>query len=624
MQSRAALARSLSFLVAGLTLLALILAGTLLFAGRQDEETSWVEHTLVAQNRISGVLQTIQEAENGQRGYMLLADASYLQPYSLAAGRIDSSLDELAVSVADNTAQMEALARLRPLVAQRMDVIRKTIEMFGAGDIDGAVSIVRSGEGREIMDEIRSEVLGMLAEEQRLLVQRRDAAAATAGWLRLVLIAGFALVVALGLLALRNARQRLRETFAARDSLAAANSRLVAEAASREQAEAQVRQMQKMESVGQLTGGIAHDFNNMLAIIIGSLDMAKRRLKSDPGKAEIAIGHAADGAQRAAALTNRLLAFSRQQPLAPTVCDPNRLVSGMSELLHRTLGEHIELETVLAGGLWRAYADCPQIENAILNLCVNARDAMPDGGKLTIETANSYLDDAYAAQHAEVIAGQYVTICVTDTGMGMPPEVIARAFDPFYTTKGVGKGTGLGLAQVFGFVKQSGGHVKIYSEINQGTTVKIYLPRWTGVEEASAEEEILPTARGGSEIILVVEDDDAVRRISVDVLRELGYTVIHASSGLDALQKFDANPRIDLLFTDIVMPGMTGRVLADAVSAQRPDLKVLYTTGYTRNAVVHNGMLDRGVALLPKPFTMDQLAVKVRQVLDGAGVNRPV
>ena len=400
---------------------------------------------------------------------------------------------------------------------------------------------------------------------------------------------------------------------------------LSSEAAQREASEAQVRQLQKIESVGQLTGGIAHDFNNMLAIVIGSLDMAKRRLTTDPARALTGIEHAQEGAQRAAQLTARLLAFSRQQALAPEVLDTNKLVANMSELLRRTIGEAIRIETVLAGGLWRTLIDPSQLENALLNLCLNARDAMPDGGRLTIETGNGHLDDAYAAGNAGVEPGQYVVIAVTDTGTGMPASVIGRAFDPFYTTKGMGKGTGLGLSQVYGFVKQSDGHVKIYSEPGEGTTIKLYLPRHFGaatelqrVTEALGE---IPRARDG-EAVMVVEDDAAVRLMSVDLLESFGYRVFAAADGVQALDLLGRNPEVTLLFTDIVMPEMSGRMVADRALALRPDLKVLFTTGYTRNAVVHNGTLDPGVAFLPKPFTVDALARKIRAVFDNGGANR--
>jgi PAS domain S-box-containing protein len=422
--------------------------------------------------------------------------------------------------------------------------------------------------------------------------------------------------------ALEALNEGLETKVAARTSeLQAAIETLRLEVAEREKAEAQVRQMQKIESIGQLTGGIAHDFNNMLAVVLGSLEIVKRRMKTDPDKAMAGIEHAEEGAKRAAQLTARLLAFSRQQPLAPEPVNANRLVSGMSELLRQTIGEQIEVETVLAGGLWRTHIDAPQLENAILNLCVNARDAMPDGGKLTIETHNCHLDEAYSASNAEVAEGQYVLVSVTDSGTGMPNEVIERAFDPFYTTKEVGKGTGLGLSQVFGFVKQSGGHVKIYSEMGEGTTVKLYLPRYFGKDEVAeiskANPSEWPTAKPG-EIILVVEDDAHVRQVSVQLIRDLGYEVIEASGGAQALERLAGGERIDLVFTDIVMPGMTGRAMAEEASKLREGVKILYTTGYTRNAVVHNGVLDPGTEFLAKPYTASALAVKLRAVLDKA------
>jgi PAS domain S-box-containing protein len=426
--------------------------------------------------------------------------------------------------------------------------------------------------------------------------------------------------------ALKTSNARLELGVAERTAdLQGALAKLRSEVTERESAEEQVRQMQKLESIGQLTGGIAHDFNNMLAIIVGSLDLAKRRFLTDPQRALKGIENAEEGARSAAQLTSRLLAYSRQQALAPKVLNVNKLVASMSELLRRAIGESVHVETVLAGGLWNTLADAAQLESAIVNLCVNARDAMPDGGKLTIETANAHLDDAYASRHSGVVPGQYVLIGVTDTGTGMPPGVVERAFDPFYTTKGAGKGTGLGLSQVYGFVKQSGGHVKIYSEAGEGTTVKIYLLRYAGSQAALDAEtnasEALPNAKDG-EIILVVEDEEAVRHMAVDVLRDLGYTVVQASDANQAIEILIVQPSISLLFTDIVMPNMNGRVLANEVLKMQPALKILFTTGYTRNAVVHNGMLDAGVAFLPKPFTVAELARKVRRVLDGEGFNR--
>ncbi|WP_419826358.1 ATP-binding protein [Sphingomonas sp.] len=401
-------------------------------------------------------------------------------------------------------------------------------------------------------------------------------------------------------------------------ALAAAAGELRDQAAGRAAVESQLRQLQKMEAVGQLTGGIAHDFNNMLAVIIGGLSLMRRRLERGETDLTKYIDAAMDGATRAAALTQRLLAFSRQAPLAPEPTDLNRMIGGLTELLTRTLGEQVLLDAVLAAGAWKVKVDPNQLENVIVNLAVNARDAMPDGGKLTIETANAHIDEDYAAEEG-VRPGQYVLIAVTDTGTGMTPDVMARAFDPFFTTKGVGKGTGLGLSQVFGFVRQSGGHVKCYSEVGHGTSFKIYLPRYFGdVPAVRRHKAAVSRARGGNpgEVVLVVEDEERLRNFTVEALRELGYTVVHASDGTEALAMIEAGQAATLLFTDVVMPGMTGRQLADVALERLPGLKLLYTTGYTRNAVVNNGTVEPGTHFLPKPFGIDQLAAKVREVLD--------
>ena len=390
----------------------------------------------------------------------------------------------------------------------------------------------------------------------------------------------------------------------------------------RRQLSEQLRQSQKMEAVGQLTGGIAHDFNNMLAIVIGSLDMLRRRLSEAETDRLRLIDNAMDGAKRAATLTQRLLAFSRQQTLAPMPLDANTLVAGMSDLLQRTLTEGIQLETQSAPGLWPIFADPNQLESAILNLAVNARDAMPEGGgRLIIETANAILDDSYVREHFGVQAGQYVLVAVTDTGVGMSPTVVRRAFEPFFSTKEVGKGTGLGLAMVYGFVKQSGGHVRIYSEPGHGTTVKLYLPRHRAATSAAdggepAESRPLPARDSRGEMVLVVEDEPAVRRLSVEGLRELGYRVVAADGAVSALLMLERNPDIALLFTDVVMPEVNGGKLAEEARRRRPDLKVLFTTGYAGNAVVRNGVVEQGMHLLGKPFTLDQLACKIAEALD--------
>jgi PAS domain S-box-containing protein len=379
-----------------------------------------------------------------------------------------------------------------------------------------------------------------------------------------------------------------------------------------------LRQSQKMEAIGQLTGGVAHDFNNLLQVIVGNLETLQRNLPAESARLVRAARNAMTAAQRAASLTQRLLAFSRRQPLDPKPIDVNVLVNGMTEMIHRSLGETIAVETVAGAGLWRIEADPNELEAAILNLAVNARDAMPNGGKLTLETANAYIDEAYVMAHREVVPGQYVVISVTDTGIGMDAATIAQAFEPFFTTKPVGQGTGLGLSQVYGFVKQSGGHVKIYSEVGHGTTIKIYLPRLVAeIGEDTNDDQPLPPEAGIEETVLVLEDDDEVRSYSVEVLRELGYRVLEAHDGAAALRALDQDPRVNLLFTDVVLPGeMTGAQVAAQAKATRPSLKVLFTTGYPRNALIHHGRLEKGVHLITKPFSLNDLASKIRDILD--------
>jgi PAS domain S-box-containing protein len=400
---------------------------------------------------------------------------------------------------------------------------------------------------------------------------------------------------------------------------------LEAENEARKKAEELLRQSQKMEAVGQLTGGVAHDFNNLLTIILGGLDTIGRQIPAlEMSPAVARIGQAKDmalhGVQRAISLTNRLLAFSRQQPLTPQQIDANKLVAETCELLRRTLGEAVHLETVLAEGLWRTHADSNQLENALLNLVVNARDAMPNGGKVMIETANCYLDEGYVGTLAEPVkAGQYVMIAVADTGTGMDKSTLERAFDPFFTTKEVGKGTGLGLSQVYGFVRQSKGHVKVYSELGEGTTVKIYLPRYFGAEDKLEDIDHSHNAIRaiGAETILIVEDDDSLRAYATETLSELGYRVFAAQNAAAGLEILDRENDIALLFTDVVMPGgVNGRQLSTEAVRRRPGLKVLYTTGYTRDAIVHQGRLDPGVQMIGKPFSSDELGAKIRSLLD--------
>lgn len=388
-----------------------------------------------------------------------------------------------------------------------------------------------------------------------------------------------------------------------------------AEVERREVLEANLRQSQKMDAVGQLTGGVAHDFNNLLTVIMGNLQMALKQ--EHDTKLQRRLLNAMAGAERAAALTKRLLSFSRNQPLDPRPVDANRLIAGLSELLNRTLGEKVSIETVASAGLWQTEVDTPELESSIINLAINARDAMPDGGKVTIETGNAFLDEHYCKAFEDLKPGQYVMISVTDTGSGMPKEIVEKATEPFFTTKPAGQGTGLGLSQVYGFVKQSGGHLRIYSEPGEGTTVTIYLPRClANVAELTPSNVEQRPQEGSGETILVVEDDADVRDYVVEALSGVGYRVLQAVDAAAALVVLAANPQIQLMLTDVVMPGMNGRALADAVGRSYPGVKTLFMTGYSRNAIVHQGRLDPGVSLIQKPFSQASLAFRVRIILD--------
>ena len=764
---RAARVRRWLVAVIVIAAIAAFVAGVVSFAlqtnGQEAGAAFWERHSLDVQLKAQTLRAALNDAESGQRRFLLLGEDSDLERYRKGSEEARSELAQLRALTSDNPGQQHNIDELAALIDARLMLLQRGVETYRSLGPSSAVELARRGEGKRAMETALDALGRVEAEEAGLLTDRTavmQKASARAS-LAIAALSGLgALLLALAVGAVAAAMrasdraqmaERLKESAEelakARDFLqmvidnsidpiyvkdmetrfvlanaraaelhSAATDEIIGKRASdflspgiaavlegadrevtstgearvveerftergepriyqisktpwrdekdsvvgiiavahditerkaledflRNQSEAleqrvqertkeieatsaQLRQLQKMEAVGQLTGGIAHDFNNMLAIIIGSLDMAERRLTSDHEKARQYIRNAHEGARRAAALTARLLAFSRRQPLEPQAIDPNRLVGGMSELIRRTIGDQLQVEIVLAGGIWSTYADPSQLESALINLCVNARDAMPEGGLLTIETCNTHLDDYYASAHAEVRPGQYVQIAVTDTGAGMPPDVVERAFDPFYTTKGAGRGTGLGLSQVYGFVKQSGGHVKIYSEPGRGTTVKIYLPRFTD-DAAVSPCEVSPEARprgSRNEVILVVEDELEVRRMSVDALRDLGYSVVHAESAAKALRKVDEDPSLSLLFTDVVMPEVNGRQLADEAVKRRPGLKVLFTTGYTRNAVIHDGTVDPGVALLQKPFSVDDLARKVRQVLDGRGAKRP-
>jgi signal transduction histidine kinase/ActR/RegA family two-component response regulator len=385
----------------------------------------------------------------------------------------------------------------------------------------------------------------------------------------------------------------------------------------RAQAETVLREAQKMQAIGHLTGGIAHDFNNLLTVILGNLELASSKA-ADPVVLKGRIERAIWAAHRGATLTSQLLAFARKQPLAPAPIDLAASMPDLIALLRRTLGEHIDVRYVETGGLWAAMADPAQLENSVLNLALNARDAMPSGGRLTIELANKVLDESYAREHVEVVPGDYAMLAVSDTGLGMTPDVMARVFEPFFTTKPDGKGTGLGLAMVFGFIKQSGGHVSIYSEPGEGTTVRLYLPRAIGGSVRTTQSGVVPIELPrGSATVLVVEDDPAVREIAATILKELGYHVLEAGDAEEALRTFGSHASsVDLLLSDVVLPGaLRGKELAERITAVRPEVKTLFMSGYTENSIVHQGRLDDGVQLIGKPFTREQLARKVADVI---------
>jgi PAS domain S-box-containing protein len=412
----------------------------------------------------------------------------------------------------------------------------------------------------------------------------------------------------------RQVRHRLRAEEQLRQLNESLEARVEAEMAERRQAERALQQAQKMESIGQLTGGVAHDFNNLLQVVAGNLQLLAKDIAGNE-QAERRVGNALAGVNRGAKLASQLLAFGRRQALEPRVINIGRFIAGMDDLLRRSLGEAVEVEVIASGGLWNTYADPTQVENALLNLAINARDAMAGSGKLTIEVGNAFLDQDYARTHAEVTPGQYVLLAVTDTGSGMAPDVMEKVFEPFFSTKPEGKGTGLGLSMVYGFVKQSGGHVKIYSEIGQGTTVKVYLPRSAADEDREVAIQAGPVV-GGNETVLVVEDDEEVRSTVIETLTDLGYRVLAAKDAMAGLNVVDSGIPIDVIFTDVVMPGpLKSREMARRAKERLPNLAVLFTSGYTENSIVHGGILDAGVELLSKPYTREALARRIRHVI---------
>jgi len=582
---------------------------------RVAESSRLVEHTLEVRAAASDFFNQMQAAETGQLGYLLTRDEQFLEPYEEAVQHIEPALSKLRSMSMDNPEQQLVLEKIAPLVASKLDLLRQNVSFTRGGQEARALSIIDEGSGKKLMDDIGVLTAQFSLTELDLLKMRERAETRARSILLVLLLGSLAGASVLAFVAVQSQGRLVKK--------------LLDEAAKRETVEAALRQSLKMEAVGQLTGGLAHDFNNLLTIILGNLDTVRRRLLNMSADASAPLTRPIDaalqGTKSAAKLTHRLLAFSRQQALEPVPLDLNKLIGGISELLMRTAGEPVTIETVLAGGLWLTLADANQMENALINLVVNAKDAMPDSGKITIETANGYLDEAYAAGFREVRPGQYVVLSVTDTGTGIDPSILERVFEPFFTTKQPGGGTGLGLSMIHGFVKQSGGHIRIYSEVGHGTSVKIYLPRLTQEAAIAAVPKVMdldlqPLIRAKPpETVLVVEDSEGVLDFACSALEDLGYRVLVAGDGPEAVHILESELAINLLFTDVVMPnGMSGRQLADLALKLRPELPVLFTTGYSRNAIVHQGRLDANVHLLGKPYAQRELAQKIRAILDEA------
>ena len=701
-----------------------LLTATVLFEHEVAKSISEsITRTTLARMQVSAALQVfsvIQDAETGQRGFLLTGRTYYLEPYQQATARVGAALDRLD-ELDDNTLWLqEEAAPLRELVQRKMAELERTVALARAGQQQAALDLVLTDDGKALMDDLRVTIRRVVdrAEAERAaqlkgLVARQRLASVgmqVAAALGVVLLGFVVFVLLLGRARLLDTQRRERllaaqleaavehirdgvAVFGPEDRLLLRNSRFaetiglppevvqpgvpladlaaaqrlqppllseprpgakpviaeaqqesrrleiwrtampdggqmvaVADITRRVQAEEVARQAQKMEVLGQMTGGVAHDFNNLLQVVSANLELVSQRLgkhDANDGWLQARIDAARAGVMRGARLTRHLLAFARRQPLAPEPLDPARVLMGIEDMMRRTLGGAIELEMVVGGGLWAVRADPNQLENALLNLVVNARDAMMapgdrPQGRLTIEVANASLDEDYAARAAEVTPGQYVMFAVSDTGIGMTPDQLRRAIEPFYTTKAEGKGTGLGLSMVFGFAKQSEGHFQLYSEPGRGTTARLYIPRTTAAVRAPVAEPPAIAASQG-ELVLLVEDDPGVRQVAADALASLGYTVLAATDATAALRILEGGARPDVLFTDVVMPGaLSSRGLAEQAQRMLPGLAVLFTSGYTQNSIVHNGELDHGVNLLSKPWRTEDLARQMRAVLDQA------
>ncbi|MGE3476102.1 MAG: CHASE3 domain-containing protein [Rhodospirillaceae bacterium] len=590
-----------SALVAGLQMYQVQVRAAQLLASRIA-----VDHTFDVIGEIVALNSALQDAERGQRGYLLTARQDYLAPYEKGIEEAPMRLGRLKSLTADNPEQQRRWPLVEQQIKIKFDEMNSAIEARRNQGLEAAARIVETDVGLNSMAAITGNINAALAAENALLTER--VATFSDEHRRISRIALLTSIVGLlgifgGLAFATLAARHILDTH---DALALAK--------------AQLAQAQKLEALGQLTGGIAHDFNNLLQGITGGIALLRKRFPKESGDASDWIDMISRNATRAARLTQRLLAFSRRQPLNPKPLDFNKVVTDATVILRESIGENIAVETVLSGGLWQAEADAPELETAILNLAINARDAMPSGGKLTLETSNAFLDERYCAQEG-ITSGQYVMVAVTDTGLGMNPETAQKAFEPFFTTKDIGKGTGLGLSQVYGFVKQSTGHVKIYSEMGQGTTVKMYFPRVMNAGEDTAGQDVPPPRlSASSHSILVVEDDADVRAFTATILAENGFRVATAHDADSALQVLEREPATELLLTDVGLPGArNGKLLADEARTRWPKLRVVFMTGYARNAIIHGGRLDPGVDLIVKPFSENALLEKLHRVLDALG-----
>ena len=657
----------------------------------------------------SAVDEAIQDAERGQRGYLITGRDSYLDPYNGAKERLPQLLVDLQQAVADSPEQQRRLLALQGDLTTKMNELAETIAKRREQGFGTAQAMVNTDAGRIAMEAVEADI-GAIIDAADMRLQARMATAESLEQRVLLtfligsIIAACALIAGAILLAVAYRRAASSERLlqatldSVREGVAAfdADRRLIAwnqtfsrmlklprrtlqrcealpagktaeidrfndyfetldaevkqtgraalmeskaadgrsleifhnpaedggsvttflDRTEQRQTEEALRQAQKLEALGQMTGGIAHDFNNLLTVIIGATHLLQRAVAKD-AQALQRIDMVTVAAERGARLIQQLLAFARRQPLEPEIVNLGHLMTEVLPMVRRAVGEKVSVEYVTSGGLWNTTIDATQFQTAVLNLAINGRDAMPDGGKLTIEVANAALDDVYAASHPEVEPGQYVMFAITDTGKGMDAATSMRALDPFFTTKPVGEGTGLGLPQVYGFVKQTGGHLKIYSEVDEGTTIKLYLPRELG-DVFFQPRQAAALALTGTETVLLVDDDEIVRATVASMLESLGYEVLTASSGVEALSILENGIAIALLFTDVVMPGpISGRKLAERAVEINPAIKILFTSGYTENSIVHNSRLDTGVEFLSKPFDRERLAIKVRHVLDG-------